>query len=132
MTYGARWFKLSDLKFEEKFTPFPKHMKEEGYYVNDFLNLFQKHVVESNFYSQKIKKLSPKIYSKINFELEKSIFSEIQGLKTDSIEKAKELAKEKEADNERLLKEQKKARIGLFIRIAIVIIAFLLLMNYMM
>ncbi len=119
---------LKLIKFSHKSYPYNR----EGYYLNDYLDLFQNYVVESNFYSEKIKKSSPKIYSKINFELEKSILSEIQRLKTESIEKAKEMAKEREAENERLLKEQKKARIGLFIRIAIVIIAFLLLLNYIM
>ena len=128
LSYDARWYELSDLKPIHEFNPEIEFMKKEGYYVNDFLDLFQKHIVESNFYSEKIKKSSPKIYSKINFEQERSILSEIQRLKSDSIEKAKSIENEKL----RLISKKKKERITFLVSITLIFIVFLLILNYLL
>ncbi len=127
-TTDAKWYKLSDLKREFEFKPDYELTKKEGYYVCDFLDLFQKHVVNNNFYSEKIKKLSPRIYSKINFEQEKNILSEIQRLKTDSIEKAKSIENEKL----RLISKKKKERITFLVSITLIFIVFLLILNYLL
>lgn len=97
-----------------------------GYFLNDFLSLFYKYLTKNDLYSENIKKISPSIYSMINFQVEQDALEEIKKLKLDSIVKAKEI----KVQNERVIELEKKQEVNNY-KFAFIFILILLFLIYL-